>query len=68
MDKNQVKKCINLQQFLKKNNIVLSGGEAKYLIQEGAVKINNIIVRERGKKLNIGDVILVDDKEYVVDE
>lgn len=68
MDKIEEKKEINLQQFLKKNNIVFSGGEAKYLIQEGAVKVNNIVVKQRGKKLHKGDVVLVDEKEYVVDE
>ena len=68
MDKIEEKKEINLQQFLKKNIIVFSGGEAKYLIQEGAVKVNNIVVKQRGKKLHKGDVVLVDEKEYVVDE
>ena len=68
MEKNDSKNSITLQQFLKKNNIVFSGGEAKYLIQEGAVKVNNIVVKQRGKKLHKGDVVLIDKKEYVVDE
>ncbi len=68
MKKNDVKKGITLQKFLKKNNIVFSGGEAKYLIQEGEVKVNQIITTQRGKKLNKNDVISVHGKEYVVEE
>ena len=68
MDKIEEKKEINLQQFLKKNNIVFSGGEAKYLIQGGDVKVNGIVVKERGKKLHKNDVIEVDENKYVVEE
>ena len=68
MDKIEEKKEINLQQFLKKNNIVFSGGEAKYLIQGGDVKVNGIVVTERGKKLHKNDVVEVDENKYVVEE
>ena len=68
MDKNDSKNSITLQQFLKKNNIVFSGGEAKYLIQGGDVKVNGIVVKERGKKLHKNDVIEVDENKYVVEE
>lgn len=68
MNKIDDKKSITLQQFLKKNNIVSSGGEAKYLIQEGEVKINKNIVTQRSKKLQINDVVEVNGKEYVVQE
>lgn len=68
MEKNDSKNSITLQQFLKKNNIVFSGGEAKYLIQGGDVKVNDIVVTERGKKLHKNDVIEVDKNKYVVEE
>lgn len=48
---------IRLDQFLKLNNLVRSGGEAKYLIQDGNVKVNGQVETRRGKKLRAGDVI-----------
>ena len=68
MEKNDSKNSITLQQFLKKNNIVFSGGKAKYLIQGGDVKVNGIVVTERGKKLHKNDVVEVDENKYVVEE
>lgn len=48
---------IRLDQFLKLNNLVRSGGEAKYLIQDGNVKVNGQVETRRGKKLRTGDVV-----------
>ena len=39
---------INLDQFLKWANIVMSGGEAKHLIQAGEVEVNGEIELKRG--------------------
>ena len=68
MGKIDSKNSITLQQFLKKNNIVFSGGEAKFLIQGGDVKVNGIVVTQRGKKLNKNDVVEVNENKYVVEE
>ena len=46
---------IKLQDAMKFANIVYSGGEAKTLIQEGAVKVNGEVCTMRGKKLRPGD-------------
>lgn len=46
---------IKLQDALKYANLVYSGGEAKELIQDGAVMVNNEICTMRGKKLRAGD-------------
>ncbi|MBX3073188.1 RNA-binding S4 domain-containing protein [Candidatus Obscuribacterales bacterium] len=48
---------IRLDQFLKLNNLVASGGEAKHLIQDGNVKVNGQVETRRGKKLRAGDVV-----------
>jgi ribosome-associated protein len=48
---------IRLDQFLKLNNLVRSGGEAKHLIQNGNVKVNGQVETRRGKKLRQGDVV-----------
>ena len=46
---------IKLQDALKFANAVYSGGEAKTLIQEGAVEVNGEVCTMRGKKLRPGD-------------
>lgn len=46
---------IKLQDAMKFANIVYSGGEAKALIQEGEVTVNDEVCTMRGKKLRPGD-------------
>ena len=46
---------IKLQDAMKFANIVMSGGEAKQLIQEEQVLVNGEICTMRGKKLREGD-------------
>ena len=48
-------KFIKLQDAMKYANIVYSGGEAKQLILDGAVKVNGEVCLMRGKKLYPGD-------------
>ena len=48
---------MKLDQFLKWNNIVSTGGEAKMLINSGQVSVNGEIEKRRGRKLKIGDVV-----------
>lgn len=42
---------IKLQDLLKLSGLVYTGGEAKVLIQEGAVTVNGEVCTQRGKKL-----------------
>lgn len=46
---------IKLQDAMKLANLVLSGGEAKVLIQDGQVEVNGGVCTMRGKKLCPGD-------------
>ena len=46
---------LKLDSFLKFAGAVLSGGEAKELIQGGKVKVNGEICTMRGKKMRQGD-------------
>ena len=46
---------IKLQDALKFANLVYSGGEAKQLIQEEQVLVNDEVCTMRGKKLRAGD-------------
>ena len=57
---------IKLDSFLKFSGAVLSGGEAKELIQGEKVKVNGEICTMRGKKLRPGDEAELDGKIYRV--
>jgi len=49
---------MKLDQFLKWKNLVSSGGEAKFFIKSGSVKVNGEIETRRGRKLNKGDKVM----------
>ena len=51
---------IKLGQLLKFASIVGNGSDAKMLIADGIVKVNGVVVTERGKKIYPGDVVEVE--------
>lgn len=57
---------IKLGQALKLSGAVGSGVDAKFVIQDGLVKVNNTTCTERGKKLRDGDIISFNGKEYKI--
>ncbi len=59
---------IKLSQFLKLNDLVQSGGEAKHLIQSGYVLVNNEVEVRRGRKLYPGDQVTFEGQTYTVAE
>jgi ribosome-associated protein len=61
-------KTIHLEQFLKLNGIVGTGGNAKMLIQNGEVRVNNVVETRRKKQLVIGDRVQVGGRKLVVNE
>ncbi|MHB1294444.1 MAG: RNA-binding S4 domain-containing protein [Anaerolineae bacterium] len=46
---------IRLDQFMKLTNMVMSGGEAKHVIQDGQVRVNGEVDTRRSRKLHQGD-------------
>ena len=48
---------IKLGQALKAAGLVESGVDAKFVIQDGLVKVNGQIEMQRGKKLHHGDIL-----------
>ena len=56
---------MKLDQFLKWNNIVSTGGEAKMFINSGQVSVNGEIEKRRGRKLKIGDVVMFSNNEII---
>ena len=58
---------IKLGQALKAAGLVESGVDAKFVIQDGLVKVNGQVEVQRGKKLVHGDVVSYDGKEFKVE-
>ena len=57
---------IELQQLLKMEDYISSGGQAKYYLQENEVYVNGELESRRGRKLRAGDVIKIDKEEYQI--
>ena len=51
---------IKLDSLLKFAALVGTGGEAKYVIQEGLVRVNGELCTMRGKKIYPGDTVTFD--------
>ncbi|KNF07300.1 S4 domain-containing protein [Gottschalkia purinilytica] len=56
-------KFIKLDQFLKFAGISQTGGESKFIIKNGDVKVNGEVTFERGKKIRKGDIVEVADQD-----
>jgi ribosome-associated protein len=57
---------IKLDQFLKWAEIASTGGEAKSLIIDGEIKVNDAVEFARGKKLYEGDIIEVRKQQFKI--
>ncbi len=58
---------ITLQQLLKIEDVISSGGEAKYFLANNEVYVNGEAENRRGRKLYPNDVIKVLGKEYKIE-
>lgn len=59
---------IKLGQALKVSGLAESGVEAKQIIQEGLVSVNQEVDTRRGRKLYAGDLIMVDGQEIKIEK
>lgn len=57
---------IALYQLLKLASLVSSGGQAKVLIDEGQVSVNNEVETRRRKKIVSGDVIEFENQQFEI--
>ena len=59
---------IKLVQALKAAGLVESGVDAKFVIQDGLVKVNGNIEVQRGKKLVAGDIVEFDGEMIKIED
>lgn len=57
---------IKLGQALKLANLVASGVDAKFVVQDGLVKVNGEVCTMRGKKLVDGDEVTFEGNAFVI--
>lgn len=57
---------IKLGQLLKLVGFCDSGVDAKFVIQDGLVKVNGEVETQRGKKLHDGDIVEFENKQVKV--
>ena len=58
---------IRLDALLKLAGIADTGGQAKWMIQDGTVSVNGEICTMRGKKIRLGDIVTVADNTITVE-
>lgn len=58
---------IRLDNLMKYSGLCNSGGRAKYLIQNGEVKLNGEVCTMRGKKIRSGDIVEYQNKTVKVE-
>ena len=57
---------IDLYKVLKLENLVASGGEAKFVIAEGLVSVNGEIETRKRKKIVSGDIIVFGNQTILI--
>ncbi len=58
---------MDLQDWMKREGLVDTGGEAKFRIQNGEVLLNGVTETRRRKKIRRGDVVTFMDRDFTVD-
>ena len=58
---------IRLDALLKLANVAQSGGQAKWMIQDGTVSVNGEVCTQRGKKIRVGDMVTVNGQTITVE-
>ena len=54
--------CITMDKLLKFSGVADTGGQAFLLVEDGIIKLNGKLVKEKRKKVFPGDVVNIDDQ------
>ncbi len=57
---------VELYKILKFEGLLSSGGEAKFAVADGLVKVNGVVETQKRKKIMAGDVIEFDGQAFKV--
>lgn len=59
---------ITLGQFLKMENFISSGGEAKFYLASNEVYVNDELEQRRGRKLYPGMIVKLESQSFVIED
>lgn len=65
---NDNKEFITLNEFLKLANIISTGGQAKWYLQENEVYVNDELENRRGRKLYPGMKVRVEGSTFLINK
>ena len=65
-DANPQPRKLCLDQFLKLSSIAGTGGHAKFMIQNGEVKVNGMLETRRRQQLFVDDIVEVGGQRFTV--
>ena len=65
---NDSKEFITLNEFLKLANIISTGGQAKWYLQENEVYVNDELENRRGRKLYPGMKVRVEGLTFLINK
>ena len=65
---NDSKEFITLNEFLKLANIISTGGQAKWYLQENVVYVNDELENRRGRKLYPGMKVRVEGSTFLINK
>ena len=54
--------CITMDKLLKFSGVADTGGQAFLMVEDGIIKLNGKLVKEKRKKVFPGDVVNIDDQ------
>lgn len=57
---------VELFKLLKFEGLVGSGGEAKFVISEGMVRVNGVVETQKRKKIMAGDIVVFNGETLIV--
>lgn len=57
---------VELCKLLKNEDLAQSGGEAKFVISEGLVKVNGLVETRKRKKIHDGDIVAFNGQQIQV--
>lgn len=61
-----VTETIKLSQLLKYSGVTMSGAEAKIMIKQGNVKVNNIIETAPGRQISYNDIVEIGRNKIII--
>ena len=57
---------IQLNQLLKWIGVLETGGQIAFLLERRAILLNGVIVQEKRKKIYPGDIVTINNDDYIV--